>query len=324
MLLDYFAKTAGQARVTVADSSGKRVRQFTTRADAGVVNRVAWDLRYDAPVAVENAGGRGGRGGAGGGGRGGRGGAAAPAQQAEAPAGEEQFGGELQNEFGVAPIEGIPPAGGGGGGGGRGGLPPGRGQLAEPGTYKVTIELAGKTDSKTVTVEQDPRIQVPASDRETRRRTIDTLVTLTRDADAARRRAVGIRNSLTSLTDSWKQPNAPPVPDAVKKSADELLERAKTVANRFEAPGGGRGGAGGGAGSPPPYTPPPVTQKSARLLGALDSYTGAPTARQLAEAQDCSAQLQKDVAELNKLGAEIPRLNKMLSDAGVAYVSTPN
>jgi hypothetical protein len=186
----------------------------------------------------------------------------------------------------------------------------------------VTVELAGKADSKTVTVEQDPRIQVPAPDRDTRRRAIDTLVTLTRDADAARRRAAGIRNSLTSLTNSWNQPNAPQIPDAIKKAADELLQRARTVANRFETPGGGRGGPG--AGSPPPYTPPPVTQKIARLLGALDNYTGAPVPRQLAEAQDCSAQLQKDVAELNKLAADVPRLNKMMSDAGVPYVAAGN
>jgi photosystem II stability/assembly factor-like uncharacterized protein len=316
VLLDYFAKSAGQARITVADNSGKRVRQFTTQAEAGVVNRVAWDFRADAPVPLDG----GGRGGRGGGGRGGRGGGA-PAAAAENPAGEEQLGGELQTEFGVAAVEGIPAAGGGGGGG-RGGLPPGRGPLAEPGTYKVTIELAGKTDSKTITVEQDPRIQVQSSDRDTRRRTIDTLVGLTRDADAARRRAVGIRNALTSLTDSWKQPNAPPVPDAVKKSAEDLLARAKTVAGRFDNPGGGRGG--GGAGAPPPYAPPPVTQKITRLLGQLDNYTGAPTARQIAEAQDCSAQLQKDLGELNKLAADVPGLNQKLKDAGVAYFNVPN
>ncbi|MBZ5603606.1 MAG: hypothetical protein LAO79_15000 [Acidobacteriia bacterium] len=314
VLLDYFSKDAGQVRVTVADKSGNRVRQFNTRAEAGAVTRVAWDLRHDPPVPPETpaGGGRGGRGGRGGG---------AAAQQA--PAAEEGLSGELQNEFGVAPIEGAPPAGGGGGGGGgRGGLPPGRGPLAEPGAYTVTIALANKTDSKTVTVEQDPRIQVPAADRDTRHKTIDTLVSLMREADASRRRAVAIRNSLTSLTDSWKQPNAPQVPDAVKKSADDLLARSKTVAARFEAPAGGRGG--GGAGAPPPYTPPAVTAKIARLLGALDNYTGAPTSRQLAEATDASEQLKKDVATLNQLAADVPKLNKMMSDAGVAYLATPN
>ncbi len=323
VLLDYFAKEAGQARFTVTDKSGNPVRHFTTRAEAGSVNRVAWDLRLDAPVLPENpGGGRGGRGG--GGGRGGRGGGAAQpaAAQQQNQGGEEGFAGELQNEFGVAPVEGQPVAAGGAGGG-RGGLPPGRGPLAEPGTYTVTVALGNKTDSKTVTVEQDPRIQVPPSDRETRRKTIDTLVTLTREADAARRRAVAIRNALTSLTDGWKQPNAPQIPDAVKKAADELLARSKTVADRFESAGGGRGG-GGGAGAPPPYTPPPVTQKISRLLGALDNYTSAPTSRQLAEAEDASQQLQKDLAELNKLAADVPRLNKMMSDAGIPYLTSLN
>ena len=307
-LLDYYAKTAGPVHVTVTDKAGNRVRQFNARAEAGEVTRIAWDLRSDAPVPPEAVeGGRGGRGG----GRGGRGGAPAAAIP-------EEQGGELQTEFGVAPTQGAPPAGRGGGGG-RGGLGAGRGALVEPGTYTVTIALAGKTDSKTVEVEQDPRIQVPETDRDKRRQTIDTLVTLTREADAARKRAVAIHTALTNLTESWKQPYAPKIPDAIKKSADELLARSKTVADRFEAPAGGRGGGGGGAGAPPPYKPPPVTQKIGRLLGALDNYTGAPTSFQLSEALDAAAQLKKDVAELDKLAAEVPRLNKMMSDAGIPY-----
>ena len=125
-----------------------------------------------------------------------------------------------------------------------------------------------------------------------------------------------------TLTDSWKQPNAPAIPEAVRKSAEDLLARSKTVGDRFVAPAGGRGG--GGAGAPPAYAPPAVTLKIGRLLGALDNYTGAPTARQLAEAQDAAAQLQKDVAELNKLAEEVPKLNKMMSDAGVAYFNLGN
>ncbi len=190
--------------------------------------------------------------------------------------------------------------------------------MVEPGTYTVTLALAGKTESKTVVVEQDPRIQVSVSDREKRQQTIDSLLTLVREAEVAHKKAVAIHDALTTLTDNWKQPTAPKVPDAVKKSAEELLARSKTVADRFTAPAGGRGG-GGGAGAPPTYVPPAVTLKIGRLLGTLDSYSGAPTSRQLAEAADASAQLQKDVAELNKLAADVPPLNRMLSDSGVAY-----
>jgi hypothetical protein len=169
-------------------------------------------------------------------------------------------------------------------------------------------------------VEQDPRLQVPAPDREKRLQTIETLLSLVREAEPARKKAVAIHNALVTLTDSWKPATAPPVPDAVKKSAEELLARSKTVVERFEAPGGaGRGGAG----APPPYAPPPVTQKISRLLGSLDNFSGAPTSRQLAEAEDCQAQLQKDVADLNKLAADVPKLNQALTQAGVAYFTAP-
>jgi photosystem II stability/assembly factor-like uncharacterized protein len=319
VLLDYYSKTEGPVRVTVTDAGGKQVRRFNAHAEAGTITRIAWNLRTDAVIPVE-PGGRGG-GGRGGGGRGGAaagaaaGAPAAPvAPQAENP---EEGGGELQTEFGVAPPE-ERPAGGGGGGGGRGGFAAGQGTLVEPGTYTVTIAMGDKTDTKKVVVEQDPRLTVPTSDREKRLQTIETLVSLAREADAAGKKATAMYASLTSLTASWKLPTAPPVPDAIKKSADDLLARAKTVSARFAAGGGGRGG-GGGAGAPPPYAPPAVTVKIGRLLGALDNYSGAPTAFQLSEAQDCSAQLQKDLAELNKLSADIPQLNKMLSDAGVLY-----
>jgi hypothetical protein len=125
------------------------------------------------------------------------------------------------------------------------------------------------------------------------------LVSLAREADVSRKKAVAILASLTSLTASWNQPGAPPVPDAVKKSPEDLLARSKTVAARFQAAGGGgRGGGGGGGGAP--FVPPPVTQKIGRLISVIDNYSGAPTSFQMAETQDCAAQLPKDVAELKQ------------------------
>ena len=88
VVLDYFAKTAGPVRVTVKDKAGNDIRQLTGRAEANAVNRIAWDMRSDAPIrpvarqtAAGGGGGRGGRGG-GGGGRG----AAGAAAGANAPA----------------------------------------------------------------------------------------------------------------------------------------------------------------------------------------------------------------------------------------------
>jgi hypothetical protein len=304
LLLDYYAKSAGPVEITIADKAGNRVRQINTRSEAGVLNRAIWDMRYDPPIPPETpaTAGGGGRGGRGGGGRGGRGGAA-PAAVPEAGA----AAGELTTEFGA---EG---AGGGGGGGGRGFGGPARGALVDPGSYVVTVSAGGKTDSKTFAVEDDPRVQVPDDDRAKRRRALTTLSGMTRDADAARRKIVGMNTALTALTDSWKLPNAPAVPDGVKKAAEDLMAKVKPALATFEAPaGGGRGGGG-------PFVPPPVTQKIARLMTTIDGYSAAPTSRQMADLNEASAQLQTGITEVNRLWDEVPKLNKVMQDAGVPY-----
>ena len=302
LLLDYYAKSAGPVQITIADKAGNRIRQINTRAEAGVLNRAIWDMRYDAPIPpaapVAGAGGRGG------GGRGGRGGAAA-----EVPA----TAGELTTEFGA---EGA--GGGGGGGGGRGFGGPARGAMVDPGSYVVSISAAGKTDSKTFTIEEDPRVQVSDDDRAKRRRALTTLSGMTRDADAARRRIVGMNTALTSLTESWKLPNAPAVPDSVKKAAADLMEKVKPALATFEAAGGG-GRGGGGAGPGGPFVPPPVTQKIARLMTSIDGYSAAPTARQMSDLNDAAAELRAGIAEVNRLWEEVPKLNKVMQDAGVPY-----
>src|SRR5581483_4602281 len=333
VVLDYWAKSAGPVRITVVDKSGKQVRQLTARAEAGVINRTTWDMRFDSPIPPAGRGtgagaaaaaGGGGRGGRGGGGRGGRGGgaAAAEAPQAQAAAGGEaggQASGEIANEFGAEGAAGGRGAGGGGGGGGRG-FGGGRGSLVDPGDYTITLTLAGKSETQTVKVEEDPRVQMSDADRSKRRQAIDTLISMTKEADAERRKIVAMQTALTNLTDSWKASTAAPIPDAVKTAADDLMKRVKTAAAVFEAQGGGRGGAGGGsAGPPPPYTPPPVTQKISRLLGAIDGYSEAPTARQMSDMEAASAELKKGTAEVDKLWDEVPKFNKLMSDNGVQY-----
>jgi hypothetical protein len=318
LLLDYYAKTAGPVRVTVKDAAGNDVRQLNVRADAGQVNRIAWDMRSDSPIrpaggaTAAAGGGRGGRGGAGGGGRGG--GGAAPAATTGAPAfAAPEAGGGGPGEPAAEGAEGA-----GGGGGGRGGFGGNRGTLVDPGDYTVALTLAGKTETKTVRVEDDPRLTVSQDDRSKRRTALTRLFTMTRQADDGRRKIVAMNTAVTALIDSWKRPAAPTVPDSVKKAADEALAKIKAVLGTFEgAAGGGRGGAG----APPPYTPPPVNQKISRLMGVIDNYSGLPTARQLADIDECAAQLQKGLDEVAKLDGEVPKLNKLMQDAGIPHIT---
>src|SRR5580700_605704 len=150
VIVDYFLKTKLEGRnpvkITVTDKAGAKIREINGTAEPGI-NRVAWDLRYDAPARPDGPGGFGGRGGA-----------------AEA-------GGETPGEVGATPspnaVRGPAPAGGPGlGGGGEGfGFGGGRGPLVDPGDYTISVAAAGKTESKTAAVEEDPRVTMSAEER---------------------------------------------------------------------------------------------------------------------------------------------------------------
>ena len=94
----------------------------------------------------------------------------------------------------------------------------------------------------------------------------------------------------------------------------------KTAAATFETVGGGgRGGGGGSAGARPAFTPPTVTAKFQRLLTSIDAWSGPPTSRQLADIDEATAELKKGTAAIDSLWDEVPKLNKVMSDAGVTY-----
>jgi photosystem II stability/assembly factor-like uncharacterized protein len=320
VIVDYYLKTKlegrNPVRITVSDKAGNRIRELQGPAEAGI-NRATWDLRYDSPVPPGQGGGFGGRGGGGGGAGGGAGSGSPPAAGA-GPAGTGgEAGAEVQSEGGAGAGGGGGGRGGGGGGGFGGGG--GRGPLVDPGEYTVAIAAAGKTETKTVTVEEDPRVTMSAEDRSKRRQALTKLYGLSKEADAGRRKISSLQTSLTSLTDGWKRPGAPKVPDEVKKAADDLLAKVKEVVGVFEQT---RGGQLGGAGPPLTYTPPPVNQKIGRLMGAIDSFSGPPTDRQMADIDQSAAELEPALAAVKKLTDEdLPRLNKTMLDAGVPYVT---
>jgi hypothetical protein len=191
----------------------------------------------------------------------------------------------------------------------------------DPGEYVVTVAMGNAKDTRTMVVEEDPRVVFTAEDRAKRGQAVDALMAMTKQAAEPTRRATAMTTALTNLIASWSTLNAPPVPDAVKKAVEDLNARVKVAAAVFVAGGGrgGRGGGGGGAGAAPPFVPPPVSQKIQRLMGQIEGYTEAPTTRQLADLQVVQADLQKGIAEIDKLWDEVPKLNKTMADAGVQY-----
>jgi hypothetical protein len=140
-LITFYLKTQppGPVNVTITDKDGKTVRRMNRVVDEPGVNRVAWDLQFDAIP-----GGGGGRGG-GGGGRGG----AAPGGAAAGAAADTSLAALRARRRAATEDESQAPQFDGFGGGAA--------LSVLPGAYTVTLTVEGKRYTKNVEVSLDPR-----------------------------------------------------------------------------------------------------------------------------------------------------------------------
>jgi photosystem II stability/assembly factor-like uncharacterized protein len=136
-LITYYLGTRppGEVNLTITDQQGRVVRRMRRVADDAGVNRVAWDLQMDAPAgsAPERAP------------RGGGGADSTPADTSLAALrlarAAAQAVAQEENEF--APFAG--------------------GRFVVPGTYTATLSVGGRTYSKPVQVQLDPRSDMTAA-----------------------------------------------------------------------------------------------------------------------------------------------------------------
>lgn len=326
-LVHYFLKTKpgerDRVRITIADSTGKTVRELDGTKEAGV-NRVVWDLRSRSPIAAAMA-----AGGAGTAGAAGRGESTESAEQQQAVA-AAIFGG----------------GGGGGGGFGFGG----GGSRVEPGAYTVKVAIGKLEQTKKVLVEEDPRIAIAPQDRLTRRQALDQLAQLIGPAAMAQRSITALRTSLNAAIESWRpasadasarsrrsapEPNdareggrpAARAPENVRKAAGDLLQKVDVTCRKFASATqcGERGSGGlGSAGPPLVASRPAITQRLGQVMSAIENYMAAPTAWQLEQIKVLQGQLKEAEPEARKLTEEdLPALNKLMNEAGMPHITMP-
>ena len=183
-ILDYyFRNSQNDAVITIADKSGKVIRSIRNAPRAVGVNRAVWDLRYDPAVG-------------GGGGRGPSTGSGQAARGTQPPAGPAGAAQEAPPEEG------------------RGGR--GAGPWALPGDYTVTVRAGGISQTKTVTVDVDPRVTTSAADLQAQLDASLALRDLTARANAAVDRANSLATQLTALQERLKRTT----PRAITSTSD--------------------------------------------------------------------------------------------------------
>ncbi len=193
-----------------------------------------------------------------------------------------------------------------------------RGPMVEPGEYTVKVSAGGNEVSKTLRVDEDPRIMVSSAERAARRQALTRLYEFHKTADRGQKTIAGLKTSLDAALEAWKKPGAPKIPENIQKAAEALVKQADDLHGKFVAPQQPLGSAG------PPfvYTPPPFPQRLGRLSSAIEGYTAAPTAQQNDELETLSKLLGENMEKLKKLVDEdLAGLNKVMNEAGIPHIS---
>ncbi len=210
------------------------------------------------------------------------------------------------------------------GAGGGGGLQ--HGPLVEPGQYSVKLTLASQTQTKTVRVEEDPRIQISPSDRAAWHSAIMKAYDLAHTILMDQRQVNALKANLDATLASWKRPGAPKIPDNVQKAAEDLSKQVNAVQLNYAA-GFGEGG-GGAAAALRPRRPASLTQRVTRLLsgagiayGGMESFTAAPTSDDLDELNQLDKEVPAAHEQVRKLvDVDVANLNNMMNKSGMPHI----
>jgi len=197
-----------------------------------------------------------------------------------------------------------------------------RGPLVEPGEYTIKIKTGDKEATQKVTVEEDNRIAISASDRAARHEAIEKLYTMAKSTDKDRTTIEGIQTALTNARDQWKRdagkPNAPKIPEDNVKAADQPQKKADALAEKYVRPRP----ALGNAGPPLEWKPEPLPNQVQNLLNDLDGFAAAPGGQQQERLAELATLVSQASAEVKGLAeTDLPALNKKMNDAGVQHIA---
>jgi len=295
-LITYFLKSQppGEVNITVSDNNGRVVRRLRRVSDDAGINRVAWDLRTDAPAGAQ------------GGGRDGRGGGGAAPQPADADTSLAAFRARR------AAAQSDAEQGGGEEGFGRGG---GGGLDVLPGTYTVALAFGGKTLTKTVQVQPDPRSDMTATQLTAQYQTAsqlnDVLVRVNRvisNADDLLTQLTSLQAQLRRAQGSGVQQQSAVLPDIDATIKDLRHFRDSVLARPIAGLG---------------YRQYPRLREEAQTVsGMVSRPMMPPTAGELLRLKELGTEADQAQARLDGIvNGRIAKINQSLS--GTQHVITP-
>jgi hypothetical protein len=200
------------------------------------------------------------------------------------------------------------------GAGGGGFFGPPRGPLVPPGRYTVRVAVGADAATRTVVVEEDPRIQVSDADRKAWYEASQAAAKLWAQAESANGTAGTLKRQISDLQASLGRDAR--APQAVTSAAAKLADKVDGLAKRLTRPE-----PLGVAGAALAEDPDPLLARARGLYGAIGGFTAAPAPQQ----RDLLARLTKEVGELVAslnavIESDAPALNKLLLEHGIGKI----
>jgi photosystem II stability/assembly factor-like uncharacterized protein len=198
---------------------------------------------------------------------------------------------------------------------GEGFFGPPRGPFVPPGTYTVTVSVGSASDSKSVIVGEDPRIQLSEADRRSWYDAARRGAGLWSRADAVNRSAASLKKQLGELQQAAAK-REPKPPEAVTSAIKAAAEKADALAARMS-----RQAPLGFAGAPLEDEPDPLLARARGVYLAVGSMSAPPTAQQQAMMDGIAREVDDAARQANALLAQdVPALNRLLSDNGMGRI----
>jgi photosystem II stability/assembly factor-like uncharacterized protein len=189
--------------------------------------------------------------------------------------------------------------------------------LVEPGVYSVQVGAGKGQVTKPVRVDDDPTITISEHDRAIRHEAIMRGYELYKTGSEGDKRFVALKASLTKAINSWKEKDAVPVPESVKKQADDLVKKLDGIAPLFTS-------SSDPLNPPIKRAPPPVTDRIAHALFNIEGFTGTPRQRDLDQLTELAVAQKDALDQLKRLiDVDLAKLNDGFRDAKVAFVAAP-
>jgi photosystem II stability/assembly factor-like uncharacterized protein len=186
---------------------------------------------------------------------------------------------------------------------------PPRGPLVPPGTYTVKLAVGSSSATRTVRVDEDPRIAVGEAERKEWYEAARAAARLWSRADAADKAAASLKKQLTELQEAQKSRPA----DDVTRTLKDLLDKTAGLHRRLS-----RDIPLGFAGAPLAEDPDPLVPRARGAYLAINGITAPPTRQQRDLAASLTRTLDEVVGGVNALiETEVPALNRVLLESGV-------